>query len=415
MKCRFSESDPSEAFEKCAPVLWALIMQQQTHAHLAPGGTAVAPPLATRAPAWAHVSDADWNDWQWQQAHRIRTVDELAQVVTLTDDERHAVTEAGNLFAMAITPYYASLMDPVDPNCPIRQQAIPRLAELVQDPSERDDPLAEDTYMPVPGLTHRYPDRVMLYTTHNCPVYCRHCNRKRKVGDPETAAPKAQLAACVAYIAQHPEIRDVLISGGDPLTYSDDRLEALIADLRAIPHLELIRLATRNPVTLPQRITPELAQRLAKYHPIFVNTHFNHLKECTPEAERALRLLADAGCVLGNQTVLLKGINDNAEMLKKMYQWLLARRTRPYYLFQCDAAQGISHFRTPVAVGLEIIEKLRGWTSGLAVPHYVVDLTGGGGKVPLVPNYLVQKDGRQLTFRNYAGDLYVYEEGEPAV
>jgi lysine 2,3-aminomutase len=329
----------------------------------------------------------------------------------LTDDERQAVQQAGELFAMAMTPYYATLIDPEDPEDPIRKQAVPCLAELHVRQSEVEDPLAEDTYMPVPGLTHRYPDRVMLYTTHNCPVYCRHCNRKRKVGDPETAAPKQQLAACVEYIRKTPAVRDVLVSGGDPLTYSDDRLDELLQALRSIAHVEIIRVATRNPVTLPQRITSELSARLKKHHPIFVNTHFNHLQECTPEAAQALTLLADAGCVLGNQMVLLKGINEDPEMVKKMNQWLLKNRVRPYYIFQCDAAQGISHFRTPIETGINLIENLRGHTSGLAVPHYVVDLTGGGGKVPLVPTYLQNREGRKLTFRNFKGDLYEYEEG----
>jgi lysine 2,3-aminomutase len=265
--------------------------------------------------------------------------------------------------------------------------------------------------MPVPGITHRYPDRVLFYTTHNCPVYCRHCLRKRKVSDPVSAAPKNQLDLGVRYIAEHPEVRDVLVSGGDPLTFSDDRLSALLLALRRIPHVEIIRIATRNPVTLPQRVTPELAAVLRGLAPIYVHTHFNHLRECTPEAEQALTLLADAGCVLNNQMVLLRGVNEDPQMVKRMNQWLLARRCQPYYIFQCDAAQGISHFRTPIASGLKIIDNLRGWTSGMAVPQYVVDLPGGGGKVPLLPERAIERDGKRWTFENYRGQRFLYEEG----
>ena len=362
-------------------------------------------------PAFAHVSLQDWNDWQWQQAHRLRSANELARVVPLTADEIRACTEAAQLFPLALTPYYASLIDVGDPNDPIRRQAIPTMAELTLRRDELEDPLAEDAHMPVPGLTHRYPDRALLYSTHNCPVYCRHCNRKRKVGDPETAAPRAQLTACVEYVRQTPEIRDVLVSGGDPLTFSDERLDALLTDLRSIPHLQIIRLATRNPVTLPYRITPNLVQVLHKHQPLYVNTHFNHIAECTPSAAKALALLADTGCPLGNQMVLLKGINDDPHMVLRLNQWLLAHRCRPYYMFQCDSAQGLSHFRTPLATGLAILEALRGWTSGLAVPHYVVDLPHGGGKVPLVPEYIVARDRDKVTFRNYRGDHFTYVEG----
>ncbi len=361
--------------------------------------------------AWPHVTDAQWNDWQWQQQQRIRTADQLAKIITLTPEEHEGITQAGALFPMAITPYYASLMHPTDPNCPIRRQAIPTKEELNIDPNEVEDPLAEEKYMPVPGLTHRYPDRVLLYTTHNCPVYCRHCNRKRKVGDPESAAPRAQLARAVQYIRDTPAIRDVLISGGDPLTYADNPLVEMITDIRSIPHVEIVRIHTRNPVTLPQRFTPELVERLKQFHPLYLNTHFNHPAECTPEAAHALMLLANAGFVLGNHMVLLKGINDDPEVVKTLNLWLLKQRVRPYYIFQCDSAQGIAHFRTPVQSGIDIIQSLRGFTSGLAVPHYVVDLTGGGGKVPLVPEYLVEHEGKKMTFKNYAGEHYVYHEG----
>jgi lysine 2,3-aminomutase len=366
-----------------------------------------------RPAQWADVPDRSWDDWQWQQANRLRTADELSRVLTLSADERAACERAAPLFPLAVTPYYAALCHPTDPTCPVRRQAVPSLAELETRADERDDPLAEDeaAHMPVPNLTHRYPDRALLYATHNCPVYCRHCNRKRKVGDPTTAAPKHELYDAIAYVAGNPQIRDVLVSGGDPLSFSDDRLEDLLSRLRAIPHLEIIRVATRNPVTLPQRITPALAAVLKKYHPIFVNTHFNHEKECTPEAALALERLADAGCVLGNQMVLLRGINEDPGMVKRMNLWLLRQRCRPYYIFQADVARGISHFRTPLESGVAIIDSLRGHTSGLAVPHYVVDLPGGGGKVSVQPDYLTERDGKKLTFRNYAGRTFTYEEG----
>ncbi len=367
------------------------------------------PAVARRPALWADVPPGDWNDWHWQQRNRLRSADELAAVVRLTADERDACERAP--FALAVTPYYASLMDPEDPSCPVRRQAVPTTAELVVRPEEREDPLAEESHMPAPGLTHRYPDRALLYATHNCTVYCRHCNRKRKVGDPRSAPHPRDFAAALAYLRAHREVRDVLVSGGDPLTLSDDRLEALLGELRSIPHLEIVRLATRNPVTLPQRITPELASMLRRHHPIYVNTHFNHPKECTAEAALALERLADAGCVLGNQMVLLKGVNDAVEPVRTLNHWLLRHRCRPYYIFQADLAEGIAHFRTPVESGIAIIEGLRGHTSGLAVPHYVVDLPGGGGKVSLGPDYLVGREGKKLTFRNYAGERYDYEEG----
>tara|TARA_Y100001934_G_scaffold73779_1_gene91698 strand:+ start:1276 stop:2412 length:1137 start_codon:yes stop_codon:yes gene_type:complete len=357
------------------------------------------------------ITDAQWNCWKWQQANRIRTVEELARFIELTDEEVEAIEIAGERFRFAITPYYASLMHPTRRDCPIRKQAVPVFSELRPSNEEWLDPLGEDAYMPVPGITHRYPDRVLFYTTHNCPVYCRHCNRKRKVGDPTTAAHKLQLKRGLDYIRSQPAIRDVLLSGGDPLTFSDARLEELIAGLRSIEHVEIIRIATRNPVTLPQRITVELATMMARYHPIYVNTHFNHIQECTSEAALALKRLADAGCVLGNQMVLLKGINEDSDLVRRMNQWLLANRCKPYYIFQLDPAEGTSHFRTPIKSGLNIIDNLRGWTSGMAVPHYVVDLPGGGGKVPVLPEYLIEKKERTYRFRNYAGEEYTYIEG----
>lgn len=371
------------------------------------------PPFTpARAPCWQDVPWDRWNDWQWQQAHRLRTAEALGQVLRLTSAEKMACARATERFRLAVTPYYASLMDPDDPKCPVRRQGVPDLAELRVGQGEREDPLAEEDHMPVPGLTHRYPDRALLYTTHNCPVYCRYCFRKRKVSDPTSAASRAELEVQLTYLRAHPEVRDVLVSGGDPLTFSDVRLGALLEGLRRISHIEIVRLATRNPVTLPQRITPELADLLKQYQPIYVMTHFNHPAEGTDESALALERLADAGCVLNNQMVLLRGINDAPEVVRRLNHWLLKHRCRPYYIFQCDAAQGTEHFRTPIARGLEIIDRLRGWTSGLAVPHYVIDLPGGGGKVPLQPEYLVARSGRTYTFRNYAGSHFNYIEGE---
>ncbi len=367
--------------------------------------------LESKTAPFDRVSASQWDDWQWQQANRIRSREALEEVLELTDDERCALDAAAAKFAFAVTPYYASLMARSDPSCPIRRQAVPTMAELEVDPSELEDPLAEEAHMPVPNLTHRYPDRALLYASHNCPVYCRHCNRKRKVADPTSAPSRHALTEAIDYVREQPAIRDVLVSGGDPLSLSDARLGAVLADLRSIPHLEIIRLATRNPVTLPQRITPELAALLRAHHPIYVSTHFNHPKECTPEAARALRLLADAGCVLNNQMVLLKGINDDAQTVRTLNHWLLRQRCRPYYIFQADAVMGTSHFRTATEAGIEIIRQLRGWTSGLAVPHYVVDLPRGGGKVSLQPDYLVAQDGKTLTFENYRGERFSYDEG----
>jgi lysine 2,3-aminomutase len=277
-------------------------------------------------------------------------------------------------------------------------------------PTDLEDPLGEEKDMPVPGVTHRYPDRVLFYTTHNCPVYCRHCTRKRKVSDPSSSAANAQLEIGLNYINEHKEIRDVVISGGDPLSNSDDRLEYILSRLRAMEHIQVFRLGTRNLVTLPQRITDSFAQMLRKYHPVFIHTHFNHPKECTKEAFDACAKLADAGCVINNQMVLLKGVNDKPEIVKELNHKLLMMRVRPYYIFQCDMAKGISHFRTSIETGLNIIKSLRGHTSGMAVPHYVIDGPGGGGKIPLVPNYVEKREGKKWFVRNYKGDLYEYIE-----
>jgi lysine 2,3-aminomutase len=359
---------------------------------------------------WKGLPDAVWNDWHWQQRERITTLAQLDAVIRVTPEERRAALETDAEFHMGITPYYAALMDPDDPNDPIRLQSVPTMGEMQIAPADLDDPLAEERDMPVPGITHRYPDRVLFYTTHNCPVYCRHCTRKRKVADPTSAAAKKQIEDGLAYIAAHPEIRDIVISGGDPLSLSDERLDYILGRLRAIPHVEIFRLGTRNLVTLPQRVTDDFVAMLRGHHPVFVNTHFNHPKECTAEAFEAARRLADAGCVIGNQMVLLKGVNDDPKTVMELNHKLLLMRIRPYYIYQCDLSKGISHFRTPVETGIRIIEALRGHTSGLAVPQFVVDAPHGGGKIPVNPEYVVKHEGKRWTFRNYAGKTYTYDE-----
>jgi len=384
---------------------WAKAGETQTPDHIArrfaSGG---------RGRPWKETPDAEWNDWRWQQRNRVTRMTELEKVITVTDEERTAFAKSDAMFHMGITPYYASLMDPEDPSDPIRLQSVPKMGELVFSPVDLEDPLAEERDMPVPGITHRYPDRVLFYTTHNCPVYCRHCTRKRKVADPTSAAARQQIEGGLKYIEEHTEIRDIVISGGDPLSLSDERLDYILGRLRAIPHVEIFRLGTRNLVTLPQRITDDFVKMLRKHHPVFVNTHYNHPRECTAEAFEACRRVADAGCVIGNQMVLLKGVNDDPKIVKELNHKLLMMRVRPYYIYQCDLSQGISHFRTPVETGIKIIEALRGHTSGLAVPHFVVDAPNGGGKIPLMPEYVLKHEGKQWTLRNYQGKQFVYEE-----
>lgn len=359
---------------------------------------------------WKNVPDGLWNDWHWQQRERVTRLDALERVIRVTPDERRAAVATEAEFQMGITPYYAALMDPEDPSCPIRLQSVPTLGETVVSPVDLEDPLAEERDMPTPGITHRYPDRVLFYVTHNCPVYCRHCTRKRKVADPTSAAAKQQIEDSLAYVAGHPEIRDVVVSGGDPLSLSDERLDYILGRLRAIPHVEIFRLGTRNLVTLPQRVTDDLVRMLREHHPVYVNTHFNHPKECTAEAFEAARRIADAGCPIGNQMVLLRGVNDDPAIVKELNHRLLLMRIKPYYIYQCDLAKGIGHFRTPVEKGIEIIEALRGHTSGLAVPQLVIDAPGGGGKIPVNPQYVVGREGKRWILRNYAGRRFEYEE-----
>jgi lysine 2,3-aminomutase len=370
--------------------------------------------MSDRIPFYAHVSDAQWSDWRWQQRHRITRLENLEQVIRLTDTERRACVESASRFRMAITPYYAELMDPADPNCPIRRQAVPTMAEMELAPGECDDPLAEERYMPVPGLTHRYPDRALIYATHNCPVYCRFCTRKRKVSNPDSAPEQEQLRGALDYIRRTPEIRDVILSGGDPLSLSNRRIAALLDALAGIAHVDVVRIATRNLVTLPQRIDSEFCSVLREFQgrhlAIYVMTHFNHLRECTDAAWTACEKVIGTGTPIQNQMVLLRGINDEAAGVAELNRQLLRMRVKPYYILHADMVAGISHFRTTLAVGRQLMAGLRGHISGLAVPQYVVDLPGGGGKVSLQADYLVESGPDGHRFRNYRGDTFFLPE-----
>lgn len=356
------------------------------------------------------VPDEKWNDWRWQVANRIETVGQLMRYMPLTLDEVDGVKKCLQSLRMAITPYYLSLIDESDPNDPIRKQAIPTAMELIQSEGELADPLHEDGDSPVPGLTHRYPDRVLLLVTDQCSMYCRHCTRRRFAGQNDKPLPMTQIDRAIDYIAQTPIVRDVLISGGDPFLLSDEKLEHIIKRLRSIPHVEIVRLGSRTPVVMPQRITPELVNMLKKYHPIWINTHFNHPDEITEESKRACALIADAGIPLGNQSVLLRGVNDCVHVMKKLVHELVKIRVRPYYIYQCDLSVGLQHFRTSVSKGLEIMEGLRGHTSGFCVPTYVIDAPGGGGKIPVMPNYVISQGFSKIILRNFEGVITTYEE-----
>lgn len=357
-----------------------------------------------------NVSDNDWNDWKWQVRNRIETLDELKKHINLTAEEEEGIRKSLQTLRMAITPYYLSLINPNNPNCPVRKQAIPSAAETHVSPADLLDPLHEDGDSPVPGLTHRYPDRVLFLITDMCSMYCRHCTRRRFAGQKDAATPKDNITKGIEYIASHPEVRDVLLSGGDALLVSDGILEDIIARLRAIPHVEIIRIGSRVPVVLPQRITDDLVNMLKKYHPIWLNTHFNHSDEITPESYEACAKLANAGVPLGNQSVLLRGVNDCTNIMKKLVHNLVKMRVRPYYIYQCDLSMGLEHFRTPVSKGIEIIESLRGHTSGYAVPTFVVDAPGGGGKTPVMPQYVISQMPGKVILRNFEGVITTYTE-----
>jgi len=355
-------------------------------------------------------SEEEWHDWHWQVRNRIQTVDGLAQHIPLTRQEEEEIAKVLTVFRMGITPYYASLMDPDDPNCPIRRQAIPTIAETYFGTADMHDPLSEEKDSPVPGLTHRYPDRVLFLITDQCSMYCRHCTRRRFAGQRDGGVDWKYIELGVEYIRNTPAVRDVLLSGGDALLMADSRLETIIQMLREIPHVEVIRIGTRTPVVMPQRITDDLVNMLKKYHPIWLNTHFNHAKEITPEAAAACEKLVDAGIPVGNQSVLLRGVNDNPETMKELVLKLVKIRVRPYYIYQCDLSAGIEHFRTKVSKGIEIMEALRGHISGYAVPTYVIDVPGGGGKTPVMPQYLLSMSPTKVVLRNYEGVIATYAE-----
>jgi lysine 2,3-aminomutase len=355
---------------------------------------------------------AQWNDWHWQVRNRVTSKTGLSRFLTLSQEERAAFDRAAGKLPLSITPYYLSLLDPVDASHPLRKAVVPNWQEAVQGPGESTDPLNEDGDMAAPNLVHRYPDRVLFLATGFCSTYCRYCTRSRMVGghDSERNYARPNLEKALAYIESTPLIRDVLISGGDPLTMSDSRLEWLLSRLRRIPHVELIRLGTKTPAVLPQRITPGLLKMLRRYHPLFMSLHFCHPAELTPETMRACERLADAGIPLGSQTVLLAGVNDSVEVMRQLCQGLLRARVRPYYLYQCDPIVGSAHFRTPVSKGLEIIQGLRGHTTGYAVPTFVIDAPGGGGKVALYPESVMGNKGGDLVLRNYEGRTFTYPD-----
>jgi lysine 2,3-aminomutase len=356
------------------------------------------------------VNPLDWEDWHWQIKHRVCTQEELSQVIKLTSEEEAGIKRATGRLSLAITPYWLTLIDPEDPNCPLRRQAVPVASESVIAPHEMIDPCAEDRDSPAAHLVHRYPDRVLLLATEQCAMYCRHCTRRRLVGEQKEDNSSTRFDAAIEYIKANRKIRDVLISGGDPFILEDEELENLIQKVRSISHVEFLRLGTRVPVTLPQRITEKLVNTLKKYAPLWISIHFNHPKEITKRCKIACDMLSDSGMPLGSQTVLLKGINDRPYIMKKLMHELLQIRVRPYYIYQCDPVRGTQHFRTPVAVGINIMEKLRGHTTGYAVPVYVIDGPGGGGKIPVGPNYILSQAKGKYVLRNYKGKIYTYLE-----
>ena len=367
------------------------------------------PLLSKRAHAFADVPDDKWNNWRWQLSNRINTPEEFEKVIPLTDSERKALS-ASHLFRVDITPYFISLIDPDDPDDPVRKQVVPTAAEMVPFTSMMEDSLAEDRHSPVPGLVHRYPDRVLMLVTTQCATYCRYCTRSRIVGDPAATFSRDEFEMQIEYLKSTPQVRDVLLSGGDPLVLAPGILENILSRLREIPHIEIIRIGSRVPVFLPMRVTTKLTGMLQKYHPLWINIHVNHPNEITTELAEACDRMTRAGIPLGNQTVLLAGVNDNVHIQRDLVQKLVRIRVRPYYLYQCDLVEGAGHFRTPVAKGIEIMEGLRGHTSGFAVHQYIIDAPGGGGKIPVSPNYMLSMSDHKIVLRNYEGFITTYEE-----
>ena len=364
---------------------------------------------------WGPIPLEQWNDPAWQLRSRIHTLEQLEARLSLTSEERSGTILAGKKLALGITPHFFNLIDREDPECPIRRQVVPRIEESVTNPDEMTDPCGEDSHMPVPGLVHRYPDRVLLLVTDRCASYCRYCTRSRVVSGAGEQELSVDLEGAYSYLEKHPEVRDVLLSGGDPLLLSDAKLDSILTRLRKIPSIEFVRIGSRIPIFLPQRITPALVNLLKKHHPLFISVHTNHPRELTAEVKVALERLADAGIPLGNQSVLLRGVNDRVETLKELFHKLLLCRVRPYYLYQCDLITGSAHLRTTIREGQEIMEQLRGHTTGYAVPTYVVDGPGGGGKIPIGPSYIVGMADDRVILKNYRGDVYEYPEiGQPS-
>jgi lysine 2,3-aminomutase len=400
------QTNPEHAKRESAVVELPFVNHRDPARALGPDGK---PAVSRRAPIYEDVPDEKWNDWRWQLSHRVNDVEEIEQILNLTDDEREGLS-APDKFRVDITPYFISLIDPDDPTDPIRRQVIPTAREAQAFTGMMEDSLAEDRHSPVPGLVHRYPDRVLMLVTTQCASYCRYCTRSRIVGDPTQNFNRREHEAQLEYLRRTPQVRDVLISGGDGLTLAPKLFESIIRGLREIPHIEIIRIGSRVPVFLPQRVDDELCEMLAKYHPIWMNLHFNHPNEITPELSRAVDRLTRAGIPIGNQSVLLAGINDCVHIQRALVHRLVENRIRPYYLYQCDLVEGSGHFRTPVGKGLEIMEGLRGHTSGYAIPTYVIDAPGGGGKIPVMPNYLISYSDHKVVLRNYEGYITTYEE-----
>jgi lysine 2,3-aminomutase len=353
----------------------------------------------------------DWNDWRWQNRNRVRTLADLARMIRLTDEEMAAIQRHEGPLPIGITPYYASLLDEHDATQALRRTVVPVMGEYIHTRGEADDPLGEDGHSPTPGLVHRYPDRVLLLVTGFCSVYCRYCTRARLVGATgERSIKRHDLEKAIEYIAATPVVRDVLISGGDPLSLDEERLEWILSRLRGIPHVEFVRIGSKQPVVQPQRVTPALTRMLKRFHPLWMSLHFTHPDELTPEVAEACGRLADAGIPLGSQTVLLKGVNDDVETMRRLVHGLLRIRVRPYYIYQCDPISGSAHFRTSVEKGVEIIRGLRGHTTGYAVPTFVVDAPGGGGKLPVSPDYVIGRDGDDLVLTNFENKLFRYPD-----
>ena len=365
---------------------------------------------SNRKTMFPDVTDEQWNDWKWQLRNRIENLEDLKKIIRLTSEEEEGIKMSLQTLRMAITPYYLSLIDLDNINCPIRKQSIPTIAELHQSEADLLDPLGEDEYSPAPGLTHRYPDRVLFLITDQCSMYCRHCTRRRFAGQHDAALPSGHIDKAIEYIAQNSQVRDVVVSGGDALLVSDKMLESILQRLRAIPHVEIIRLHTRIPIVCPQRITDNLVNMLKKYHPIWGSVQFNHSNEITPESTAACGKLIDAGINLSNQSVLLRCINDCPEVMKQLLYDMMKIRVRPYYLYQCDLSMGLEHFRTPVSKGIEIIENLRGHITGCAIPTFVVDAPGGGGKIPVMPQYLISQSPDRVVLRNFEGVITTYTQ-----